>query len=148
MCTRGVEIIIGTPGRLYDLMKAGAINVTSVTYLVMDEADRMLDLGFEPQILKILLDIRPDRQTVMTSATWPSGVRRLATKYLKEPIQLYVDTLDLRTAKTVEHHIVILKAEDDKTTMLMDYIEYKMEPEDKLIVFVSRKSTADNLSWK
>jgi ATP-dependent RNA helicase DDX43 len=146
VCTRGVEIIIGTPGRLYDLMKAGAINVTSVTYLVMDEADRMLDLGFEPQILKILLDIRPDRQTVMTSATWPSGVRRLATKYLKEPIQLYVDTLDLRAAKSVEQHIVILKAEDDKTTMLMDYIENKMEPEDKLIVFVSRKSTADTLS--
>jgi ATP-dependent RNA helicase DDX43 len=146
VCTRGVEIIIGTPGRLYDLMKAGAMNVTSVTYLVMNEADRMQDLGFEPQILKILLDIRPDRQTVMTSATWPSGVRRLATKYLKEPIQLYVDTLDLRAAKSVEQHIVILKAEDDKTTMLMDYIENKMEPEDKLIVFVSRKSTADTLS--
>ena len=146
VCTRGVEIIIGTPGRLYDLMKASAINVISVTYLVMDEADLMLDLGFEPQILKILLDIRPDRQTVMTSATWPSGVRRLATKYLKEPIQLYVDTLDLRAAKSVEQHIVILKAEDDKTTMLMDYIENKMEPEDKLIVFVSRKSTADTLS--
>jgi ATP-dependent RNA helicase DDX43 len=60
-----------------------------VTYLVLDEADRMLDLGFEPQIMKILLDIRPDRQTVMTSATWPEGVRRLATKYLSEPIQLY-----------------------------------------------------------
>jgi superfamily II DNA/RNA helicase len=56
--------------------------------------------------------------------------------------------LDLRTAKTVEQHNVMLKAEDDKITMLMDYIENKMEPEDKLIVFVSRKSTADNLSWK
>ncbi len=84
----------------------------------------------------------------MTSATWPSGVRRLATKYLIEPIQLYVDTLDLSAAKSVEHHIVILKAEDDKKTRLMDYIENKMEPEDKLIVFVSRKSTADNLLWK
>ncbi len=71
ICARGVEIIIGTPGRLYDLIRAGVINITTVTYLVMDEADRMLDLGFEPQILKILLDIRPDRQTVMTSATWP-----------------------------------------------------------------------------
>lgn len=58
VCTKGVEIIIATPGRLYDLMQAGVINVTSVTYLVMDEADRMLDMGFEPQIMKILLDIR------------------------------------------------------------------------------------------
>ncbi len=55
----------------------------------------------------------------MTSATQTSGVRRLATKYFKEPIQLYVDTLDLRAAKSVEQHIVILKAENDKTTMLM-----------------------------
>lgn len=101
MCSNGVEIIIATPGRLYDLIQAGIVNVTSVTYLVMDEADRMLDMGFEPQIMKILLDIRPDRQTVMTSATWPPGVRRLATKYLLEPIQLYVGTLDLRAAKTV-----------------------------------------------
>lgn len=61
MCTKGVEIIIATPGRLYDLIQAGIINVTSVTYLVLDEADRMLDMGFEPQIMKILLDIRPDR---------------------------------------------------------------------------------------
>ncbi len=56
-----MEIIIATPGRLYELIQAGIVNVTSVTYLVIDEADRMLDLGFEPQIMKILLDLRPDR---------------------------------------------------------------------------------------
>ena len=62
---RGVEIIIATPGRLNDLVQANVVNVNSITYLVLDEADRMLDMGFEPQIRKILLDIRPDRQTVM-----------------------------------------------------------------------------------
>jgi ATP-dependent RNA helicase DDX43 len=66
ICTSGVQIIIATPGRLYDLVSAKIVNITSVTYLVLDEADRMLDLGFEPQIMKLLLDIRPDRQTVMT----------------------------------------------------------------------------------
>ena len=64
--TDGVEIIIATPGRLNDLIEANCIQVESVTYLVLDEADRMLDMGFEPQIRKTLLDIRPDRQTVMT----------------------------------------------------------------------------------
>ena len=59
----------------------------------------MLDMGFEPQIMKILLDIRPDRQTVMTSATWPEGVRRLAIKYLTKPVQLYVGSLDLKARK-------------------------------------------------
>jgi ATP-dependent RNA helicase DDX43 len=66
VCTSGVQIIIATPGRLYDLVSSGIVNITSVTFLVLDEADRMLDLGFEPQIMKLLLDIRPDRQTVMT----------------------------------------------------------------------------------
>ena len=75
--TEGVEIIIATPGRLNDLIEAGCIDVQSITYLVLDEADRMLDMGFEPQIRKTMLDIRPDRQTVMTSATWPPGKQNL-----------------------------------------------------------------------
>lgn len=63
---KGVEIVVATPGRLYDLMTAGALKTSSVSYVVLDEADRMLDLGFEPQIKKILIDVRPDRQTIMT----------------------------------------------------------------------------------
>jgi len=86
--TKGVEIVVATPGRLNDLISNNIIDVKSVTYLVLDEADRMLDLGFEPEIRKILIDIRPDRQTIMTSATWPTGVRRLATSYMKNPIRV------------------------------------------------------------
>jgi ATP-dependent RNA helicase DDX43 len=140
ICTRGVQIIIATPGRLYDLIQAGVVNVTSVTFLVLDEADRMLDMGFEPQIMKILLDIRPDRQTVMTSATWPEGVRRLAIKYLCKPIQLYVGSLDLRAAKTVKQLCQMVQNDDDKRRILMDYIEHEMTEEDKLLVFVGRNT--------
>ncbi|KAJ2286285.1 ATP-dependent RNA helicase dbp2, partial [Coemansia sp. RSA 2706] len=68
---RGVEICIATPGRLIDMLQSGATNLRRVTYLVLDEADRMLDMGFEPQIRKIVDQIRPDRQTLMWSATWP-----------------------------------------------------------------------------
>lgn len=90
---------------------------------------------------------RPDRQTVMTSATWPVGVRRLATKYLLEPIQLYVGTLDLRAAKTVNQVIKIVQSEDEKKQRLLEYITSQMDHSiDKLIVFVGRKSMADNLS--
>ncbi|KRT86559.1 helicase, partial [Oryctes borbonicus] len=64
--TKGVDIVIATPGRLNDLVEAGYIKVESITYVVLDEADRMLDMGFEPQIRKTMYDIRPDRQTVMT----------------------------------------------------------------------------------
>lgn len=63
---KGVEIVVATPGRLFDLMSAGALKTSSVSYCVLDEADRMLDLGFEPQIKKILNDVRPDRQMIMT----------------------------------------------------------------------------------
>uniref|UniRef100_A0A1A9WNX6 RNA helicase n=1 Tax=Glossina brevipalpis TaxID=37001 RepID=A0A1A9WNX6_9MUSC len=80
---QGVEVIICTPGRLNDLVQANVIDVTTITYLVLDEADRMLDMGFEPQIRKVLLDIRPDRQTIMTSATWPPGVQHDITTFPK-----------------------------------------------------------------
>lgn len=109
----GVEIVIATPGRLNDLIEANVIDVTSITYLVLDEADRMLDMGFEPQIRKFLLNIRPDRQTVMTSATWPAGVRRLAERYMKNPIQVCVGTLDLAAVHSVEQIIEIID-EDNK----------------------------------
>ena len=75
---RGVEIVIATPGRLIDMLESQKTNLRRITYLVMDEADRMLDMGFEPQIRKIVSQIRPDRQTLMFSATWPKDVQKLA----------------------------------------------------------------------
>ena len=70
---------------------------------MLDEADRMLDMGFEPQIGKILMDIRPDRQTVMTSATWPQGVTKMAGKYLKDPFRICVGSLDLTVSEIFDN---------------------------------------------
>lgn len=78
----GVELVIATPGRLLDFLANGVTNMRRCTYLVLDEADRMLDMGFEPQIRKILSQIRPDRQILMWSATWPKEVRQLAEDFL------------------------------------------------------------------
>ena len=80
----GVEIVIATPGRLIDMLETQKTNLRRVTYLVMDEADRMLDMGFEPQIRKIVSQIRPDRQTLMFSATWPKDVQKLANVSISE----------------------------------------------------------------
>ena len=82
---RGVEIVIATPGRLIDMLEQQKTNLRRVTYLVMDEADRMLDMGFEPQISKIVSQIRPDRQTLMFSATWPKDVQKLANVSIYYP---------------------------------------------------------------
>ncbi|XP_036772098.2 probable ATP-dependent RNA helicase DDX43 [Manis pentadactyla] len=142
--TKGADIIIATPGRLNDLQMNNFVNLKSITYLVLDEADKMLDMGFEPQIMKILLDVRPDRQTIMTSATWPSAVRRLAQSYLKEPMIVYVGTLDLVAVSTVKQNIIVT-TEEEKRSHLQTFLE-SMSPEEKVIVFVSRKAVADHLS--
>ncbi|XP_077470080.1 putative ATP-dependent RNA helicase DDX43 isoform X1 [Stigmatopora argus] len=140
----GVDIVIATPGRLSDLQINDLIRLSSITYLVLDEADRMLDMGFEPQIVKILVDIRPDRQTVMTSATWPTGVRRLATSFLKNPMMVYVGTLDLAAVSTVEQTVLVLH-EEDKKSYLFGFIS-NLLPEDKVLIFVGKKIKCDDLS--
>ncbi|XP_071597653.1 probable ATP-dependent RNA helicase DDX43 isoform X5 [Heliangelus exortis] len=142
--TKGVDIVIATPGRLNDLQMNNFVNLKSITYLVLDEADRMLDMGFEPQIMKILIDVRPDRQTIMTSATWPDGVRRLAKSYLKNPMIVYVGTLDLTAVNTVEQRVIVI-AEEEKKAFMQCFVE-SMKPKDKVIIFVGKKLTADDIA--
>ncbi|XP_040573438.1 probable ATP-dependent RNA helicase DDX43 [Lepeophtheirus salmonis] len=143
--TQGVQIVIATPGRLNDLIESGCIAVESITYLVLDEADRMLDMGFEPQIRKILLDVRPDRQTVMTSATWPPGVRRLASNYMKDPITVSIGSLDLAAVHSVTQKIFVVESEEEKDDRLLDFFN-NMTPEDKAIIFMSKKAKVDDYS--
>ena len=91
----GIEILIATPGRLIDFLEMKATNLKRVTYLVLDEADRMLDMGFEPQIRTILSQIRPDRQTLLWSATWPREIQALARDFTKDPIQVTIGSMTL-----------------------------------------------------
>ncbi len=79
---QGCEFAVATPGRMNDLLEMGKVNLRRNTFVVLDEADRMLDMGFEPQIRKILAHVRPDRQILMWSATWPKGVRKLAEDFM------------------------------------------------------------------
>ncbi|KAH7979107.1 hypothetical protein HPB49_008227 [Dermacentor silvarum] len=140
----GVEIVIATPGRLNDLVMNKIIDLNFVTFLVLDEADRMLDMGFEIQIRKVMLDIRPDRQTVMTSATWPECVRRLSQRYMKNPFQVFVGSLDLAAVHTVTQTVILCK-EEEKRVQLMAFFN-SMQPEDKVIIFVDRKAVVDHLT--
>ncbi|KAL4088911.1 hypothetical protein QTP88_023994 [Uroleucon formosanum] len=141
---KGVEIVIATPGRLNDFVGSGVIDLSDVTFLILDEADRMLDLGFEPQIRVSLLRVRPDRQTIMTSATWPPGVKRLAKSYTTNPIQVMVGSLDLTTVNTVKQDILIMD-EEEKEVWLDDFLK-SSSADDKIIIFVNRKVTVDQLS--
>eukprot|EP00545_Synedropsis_sp_CCMP1620_P000645 CAMPEP_0119011970 /NCGR_PEP_ID=MMETSP1176-20130426/5997_1 /TAXON_ID=265551 /ORGANISM="Synedropsis recta cf, Strain CCMP1620" /LENGTH=532 /DNA_ID=CAMNT_0006964857 /DNA_START=46 /DNA_END=1644 /DNA_ORIENTATION=+ len=141
----GVEIVIATPGRLIDHLEQGNTNLHRVTYLVLDEADRMLDMGFEPQLRKIADQIRPDRQVLMWSATWPKNVMALARDYLKDFYQVTVGSLDLSGNKDVTQ-IIEVCADQDKYRSLLGYLREHLTPKDRVLVFVETKKGADMLT--
>lgn len=85
---KGAEVVVGTPGRLIDLMERGVLSLDHVTTVVLDEADEMLDLGFLPDVEKILARTRPDRQTMLFSATMPGAVVALARRYMSKPTHI------------------------------------------------------------
>uniref|UniRef100_A0A7N5JHH5 RNA helicase n=2 Tax=Amniota TaxID=32524 RepID=A0A7N5JHH5_AILME len=145
---RGVEICIATPGRLIDFLEAGKTNLRRCTYLVLDEADRMLDMGFEPQIRKIVEQIRPDRQTLMWSATWPKEVRQLAEDFLKEYVHINIGALELSANHNILQIVDVCHdvEKDDKLIRLME--EIMSEKENKTIVFVETKRRCDDLTRK
>ncbi|GMR60305.1 hypothetical protein PMAYCL1PPCAC_30500, partial [Pristionchus mayeri] len=105
---RGVDVIVATPGRLLDFVEAGTTNLRRCSFLVLDEADRMLDMGFEPQIRKIVSQIRPDRQTLMFSATWPREVRALATDFQKDAAFLNVGSLELAANHNITQVVEVI----------------------------------------
>ncbi|XP_073500339.1 probable ATP-dependent RNA helicase DDX17 isoform X2 [Phyllobates terribilis] len=143
---RGVEICIATPGRLIDFLEAGKTNLRRCTYLVLDEADRMLDMGFEPQIRKIVDQIRPDRQTLMWSATWPKEVRQLAEDFLRDYVQINVGNLELSANHNILQ-IVDVCQENEKDHKLIQLMEEIMaEKENKTIIFVETKRRCDDLT--
>ena len=142
---RGSEIVIATPGRLIDMLESGVTNLRRVTYLVMDEADRMLDMGFEPQIRKIVDQIRPDRQTLMFSATWPKEVQRLANDYLHDFMQVTIGSLDL-SANTNITQVVEVCSEFEKRGKLVKHLEMVSQQNGKVLIFVGTKRVADDLT--
>jgi ATP-dependent RNA helicase DDX5/DBP2 len=98
---RGVHLLVATPGRLIDFLSDGTTNLRRVSYVVLDEADRMLDMGFEPQIRQIMGQLRPDRQTLMWSATWPFKVQALSHEFFNEPVTIHVGSTDLRCESSI-----------------------------------------------
>jgi ATP-dependent RNA helicase DDX5/DBP2 len=141
----GVEIVIATPGRLIDHLEQGTTNLKRVTYLVLDEADRMLDMGFEPQLRKIVSQIRPDRQVLMWSATWPKEVQALANDYLGTYYMVTVGSLDLSGNKNITQ-IIEVCTDAEKYRNLLNHLRQKWSPSDRCLVFVETKRGCDMLT--
>lgn len=131
---RGVDIVVATPGRLLDFLDNGTTNMRRLqshwsfcntsfrcSYLVLDEADRMLDMGFEPQIRKIIGQIRPDRQTLMFSATWPKEVRSMAADFQEDAAFLNVGSLELAANHNITQIVEVVE-EHGKERKMMDLL--------------------------
>ena len=105
----GVEVVVATPGRLKDLVAMGCVSLAGVSYLVLDEADRMLDQGFEADIREIIAMTHKDRQTCLFSATWPEAIRQLAQEFLTDPVKVTVGSDDLSANTRIKQVVQVIR---------------------------------------
>ncbi|XP_054288199.1 probable ATP-dependent RNA helicase DDX5 [Macrosteles quadrilineatus] len=143
---QGVEVLIATPGRLIDFLERGQTNLRRCTYLVLDEADRMLDMGFEPQIRKIIGQIRPDRQVLMWSATWPKEVQALAEDFLMDYIQLNIGSLTLAANHNILQIVDVCQEHEKEQKLRRLLQDIGSEKENKTIIFVETKRKVDDIT--
>ena len=139
-------IAVGTPGRLNDLIESGILPLGKAKYFVLDEADRMLDAGFEPEIRKIVEALPKKRQTVMFSATWPIAVRNLAAKYQKKAKILRLNSDSSESSSTpsanvrIEQQVLVIRDPDAREQPLIEILRNHIS--ERMIIFVLYKKEA------
>lgn len=143
----GVDILIATPGRLNDFIVSKITNLSRCQYVVLDEADRMLDMGFEPQIREALEGVPLERQILMFSATWPQEVQELAKDYLGNFVQVNVGSTELSANHNIQQHIHVCDQEEkmDKFKTIMHDISG--QGFGKILVFTNTKKFVDSLTF-
>lgn len=144
-CQEGAEIIVATPGRLIDLVKKKATNLRRVTYLVFDEADRMFDLGFEPQVRSIANHVRPDRQTLLFSATFRKRVEKLARDILADPIRVVQGEVGEANEDVTQYVDVLPSSGPAKWTWLVRRL-VQFTSTGSVLIFVTRKANSEELA--
>jgi ATP-dependent RNA helicase DDX5/DBP2 len=143
------EVVVATPGRLNDLLSARRTKLVQCTYLVLDEADRMLDMGFEPQIRQLLAQMKADRQTLLFSATWPFEVQALA-KHVLLPGSVMVEVGGAlaeggRANARIEQRVTVCD-EGSKVSTLVGLLEEYLDVDARLMIFCASKRRCDDLT--
>ncbi|TVP95536.1 MAG: DEAD/DEAH box helicase [Acholeplasmatales bacterium] len=139
---RGVDVIVATPGRLLDLLDMGVMRLDKIAHYVLDEADRMLDMGFIPDVMKISSQLPSKRQTLLFSATLPDSIITLVKQLLDQPIRVKINS-DNTTLDTINQSVYFLN-KSDKPALLTELL--KAEAVTSAIVFVRTKHSANRLS--
>ncbi|MGZ3796774.1 MAG: ATP-dependent RNA helicase DbpA [Pseudobdellovibrionaceae bacterium] len=138
----GVHIAVGTPGRILDLLQRGSIDLTQIKTLVLDEADKMLEMGFEDELKAILKEIPRSRQTVFFSATFPETIQMLSHKHQKNPIQVAIESSQ-ETAPLIEQFVYPAEPEEKISTLLR---VLQQHPSNSTIVFCNMKAEVNELA--
>ena len=148
----GVHTIVATPGRLLSLVNEGTINLSRVTYLVLDEADRMLDKGFEPDIRAIISHITStNRQTLMFSATWPVSIQALANEFMRDPVRITIghingDASELKANHRVSQKVTVLENDYEKESTLQSLLQkVHSSRSNRILIFVLYKKEVDRV---
>lgn len=152
---KGAQVVVSTPGRLIDLLAANGgrvCNLKRVTYVVLDEADRMFDIGFEPQVNKIFSQVRPDRQSILFSATFARKMESLAKAILLDPVEIVVGAISV-VAPEITQRVELFEESEDlsevasrKFSRLVEILQYFAGV--KKLVFVEKQNSADDLLVK
>lgn len=140
----GAEIVVATPGRMIDMIKMKATNLERVTMLVLDEADRMFDMGFEPQVRSICDHVRPDRQTLMFSATFKKKVERLARDALTDPVRVVQGDIG-EANEDVMQLVLVMPSGPSKWTWLTSKL-VELTSVGSVLIFVTKKANAEELA--
>ncbi len=141
---RGVDILVATPGRLLDLIQQGFIHLNEVEVFILDEGDRMLDMGFLPDIRRVLYHIPEDRQTLFFSATMPPKIEALARNMVEDPVRVSIAP-DKPAVETIDQKVLFV-GKRDKDALLVDLL--KDDRIDKAIVFTQMKHAANRVMGK
>lgn len=141
---RGAQIIVGTPGRVIDHLEKGSLDISNLNYLVLDEADEMLSMGFQEDIERILEDTPADKQVALFSATMPNGIRRLSKQYMKDPREIQVKS-ETRTNTNITQRFLNVAHRNklDALTRILEVTEFEA-----MIMFVRTKHETEEVAEK
>lgn len=138
---KGISIVSGTPGRVFDHIEQGSLKTNSIKFLVLDEADRMLDMGFIDQVVRIIKTLPKERITLLFSATIPSEVKDICRKYMKQPVTIEIESPTM-TVDTIDQVYYRVK-NDEKRTWLNNLL--LIEQPDSCIIFCNTRMTVDRV---